>query len=125
MHMQIEIEAIQIAVAERFSLLREELLGQSSKRTIVLPRQIAMYITKRLTHASLPEIGRRFGGKHHTTVMHSIAKVCELKRVDSALDRCVRTLLKELERAPCRLLGVQARGVTEGRRAAAVQDRSR
>jgi hypothetical protein len=86
--------AIQLAVSEHFSISTEELTNHCSKRAVALPRQIAMYIAKCSTDASLPEIGRRFGGKHHTTVMHSIAKVCELKRVDSALDRCVRTPFK-------------------------------
>jgi chromosomal replication initiator protein len=95
MHTQIQIEAIQLAVAERFGLSREELTSRSSKRTIVIPRQVAMYIAKHLTDASIPEIGRRFG-KHHSTVIHSIAKICALQRTDPALDRCVRTLLKEL-----------------------------
>jgi chromosomal replication initiator protein len=97
MNVQVQIEAIQLAVAERFGLSREELTSQSSKRTVALPHQIAMYIAKSLTDPSLPEIGRLFGGKQHTTVMHSIAKISALQRADPTLDRCVRTLLKELE----------------------------
>jgi chromosomal replication initiator protein len=57
-----------------------------------------MYLVKQMTDASLSEIGREFGGKHHTTVMHSIAKVHELRRSDAALDRAISKLLTSLKR---------------------------
>jgi chromosomal replication initiator protein len=57
-----------------------------------VPRQIAMYLAKNLTEASLPEIGRQFGGKHHTTVMHSIGKIDELRRTDKDLNRTINKL---------------------------------
>ena len=62
----------------------------------MLPRQIAMYLAKQMTAASLQEIGREFGGKHHTTVMHSIAKIDEQRHVNKDLNRAISTLLERL-----------------------------
>jgi chromosomal replication initiator protein len=76
------IEAIQQHVARKFGMHVEELNQRSTTRVVVLPRQLAMYLAKQLTDASLVEIGSHFGGKHHTTVMHSIAKIDQLRRVD-------------------------------------------
>jgi chromosomal replication initiator protein len=73
-----------------------ELKQKNNSRQIVVPRQIAMYLAKQLTEASLPEIGRQFGGKHHTTVMHSIAKIDEQRRHDKDLNRTVAKLLETL-----------------------------
>ncbi len=81
---KITIEAIQRAVAESFGMRVAELKQKNNSRQIVVPRQIAMYLAKQLTEASLPEIGRQFGGKHHTTVMHSISKIDEQRRNDRA-----------------------------------------
>ena len=69
-----------------------ELKHKNNSRQIVVPRQIAMYLAKQLTEASLPEIGRQFGGKHHTTVMHSIAKIDDLRRADKDLHRTLNKL---------------------------------
>jgi chromosomal replication initiator protein len=63
---------------------------------VVVPRQIAMYLAKQMTEASLPEIGRQFGNKHHTTVMHSIAKIDELRRTDKDLHRTLNKLQEQL-----------------------------
>ena len=79
---KITIDAIQKAVAENFAMRVSELKQKNNSRAVVVPRQIAMYLAKNLTEASLPEIGRQFGGKHHTTVMHSIGKIDELRRTD-------------------------------------------
>ena len=68
---KVTIESIQKAVAEQFGLRLVEIKAKNNSRSIVYPRQIAMYLAKHLTEASLPEIGRQFGGKHHTTVLHS------------------------------------------------------
>ena len=65
-------------------------------RNVVVPRQIAMYLAKQMTEASLPEIGRQFGNKHHTTVMHSIAKIDELRRTDKDLHRTLNKLQEQL-----------------------------
>jgi chromosomal replication initiator protein len=93
------IEAIQRAVAELFGLIEQELKQKSTRRTVTVPRQIAMYLAKQLTSASLPEIGRHFGDKHHTTVMHSIAKVEEQRATDRDLDHVISKLLKTLNRS--------------------------
>jgi chromosomal replication initiator protein len=63
---------------------------------VVVPRQIAMFLAKQMTEASLPEIGRQFGGKHHTTVMHSIGKIDEMKRTDKDLNRTLTKLMETL-----------------------------
>jgi chromosomal replication initiator protein len=93
---KITIEAIQRAVAENFGMRVAELKQKNNSRQIVVPRQIAMYLAKQLTEASLPEIGRQFGGKHHTTVMHSISKIDEHRRSDKDLNRTVTKLMETL-----------------------------
>src|ERR1700678_2076014 len=93
---KITIETIQRSVAEQFGMRVAELKQKNNSRQIVVPRQIAMYLAKQLTEASLPEIGRQFGGKHHTTVMHSIAKIDEQRRHDKDLNRTVAKLLETL-----------------------------
>ena len=72
---KISIESIQKVVSEQFGLRVAEIKAKNNSRVIVFPRQIAMYMAKHLTDASLPEIGRQFGGKHHTTVLHSVEKI--------------------------------------------------
>jgi chromosomal replication initiator protein len=93
---KITIEAIQRAVAEQFGMRVAELKQKNNSRQIVVPRQIAMYLAKQMTEASLPEIGRQFGGKHHTTVMHSIAKIDEHRRTDKDLNRTINKLMETL-----------------------------
>jgi len=93
---KITIEAIQRAVAEQFGMRVPELKQKNNSRQIVVPRQIAMYLAKQMTEASLPEIGRQFGGKHHTTVMHSIAKIDEQRRQDKDLNRTINKLMETL-----------------------------
>ncbi|WP_263373535.1 chromosomal replication initiator protein DnaA [Granulicella aggregans] len=93
---KISIETIQRTVAENFGMRVAELKQKNNSRQIVVPRQIAMYLAKQLTEASLPEIGRQFGGKHHTTVMHSIAKIDEQKRTDADLSRTLSKLMETL-----------------------------
>ena len=93
---KITIETIQRTVAEQFGMRVAELKQKNNSRQIVVPRQIAMYLAKQLTEASLPEIGRQFGGKHHTTVMHSIGKIDEQRRTDKDLNRTVNKLMEML-----------------------------
>jgi chromosomal replication initiator protein len=93
---KITIEAIQRSVAEHFGMKVPELKQKNNSRQIVVPRQIAMYLAKQMTEASLPEIGRQFGGKHHTTVMHSIAKIDEQRRNDKDLNRTINKLMENL-----------------------------
>jgi chromosomal replication initiator protein len=89
---KITIEAIQRAVAEQFGMRVADLKQKNNSRNVVVPRQIAMYLAKQMTEASLPEIGRQFGNKHHTTVMHSIAKIDEQRRTDKDLHRTLSKL---------------------------------
>src|SRR5712672_453150 len=93
---KITIDAIQKAVAEQFGLRVIEIKAKSNSRAIVFPRQIAMYLAKQMTEASLPEIGRQFGGKHHTTVMHSIDKIDEQRQADKDLNRLLNKLTETL-----------------------------
>jgi chromosomal replication initiator protein len=93
---KVTIDAIQKGVAEHFGMRVSELKQKNNSRAVVVPRQIAMYLAKSLTEASLPEIGRQFGGKHHTTVMHSIGKIDELRRTDKDLNRTINKLQEAL-----------------------------
>ena len=94
---KITIDSIQKAVAEQFGLRSGEIKTKNNSRSIVYPRQVAMYLTKHLTEASLPEIGRQFGGKHHTTVMHSIDKIEEARKSDKDLNRLLNKLTETLQ----------------------------
>src|SRR6185437_12618427 len=84
---RISLENIQKAVAERFQIKQSQLREKSNTKKIVYPRQVAMYLAKELTNASLPEIGRVFGGKHHTTVIHSVNKIEQSRLTDPDLNR--------------------------------------
>jgi chromosomal replication initiator protein len=74
----------------------EELKSKNNSRAVAVPRQVAMYLCKRLTKASFPEIGREFGGKHHTTVMHSVDKIDALQKEDRNFHRTVSDLIDNL-----------------------------
>src|SRR6201995_56949 len=93
---KITIESIQRAVAEQFGMKVSDLKQKNNSRNVVVPRQIAMYLAKQMTEASLPEIGRQFGNKHHTTVMHSIGKIDEQRRTDKDLHRTLNKLQEML-----------------------------
>jgi len=90
---RVTIELIQKKVGEHFNLREQDLKIRSNSKAIAYPRQIAMYLVKQLTSASLPEIGRQFGGKHHTTVLHSIHKIDSLRRNDKDLNRTINKLM--------------------------------
>jgi chromosomal replication initiator protein len=89
---EVSIERIQTAVSERFGLSMEELCGDRRSQNIVYPRQVAMYLSRELTDASLPKIGREFGGRDHTTVIHATSKIARMIRED----RSVYNLVQEL-----------------------------
>lgn len=93
---KVTIESIQKATAEQFGLRLVEIKAKNNSRAIVYPRQIAMYLSKHLTEASLPEIGRQFGGKHHTTVLHSVEKIDEARKNDKDLNRLLNKLTEQL-----------------------------
>ena len=82
---RVRIEDIQRVVARHYNVSKADLLSSRRTRTIVRPRQIAMYLAKVLTPRSLPEIGRRFGGRDHTTVLHAVRKIEELINGDKTL----------------------------------------
>jgi chromosomal replication initiator protein len=73
-----------------------EIKAKNNSRAIVYPRQIAMYLAKHLTEASLPEIGRQFGGKHHTTVLHSVDKIDGTRKTDKDLNRLINKMTEQL-----------------------------
>jgi chromosomal replication initiator protein len=89
---EVSIERIQETVVERFGLSLDELCGEKRSQNIVYPRQVAMYLSRELTDSSLPKIGRHFGGRDHTTVIHATSKIARLIRED----RSVYNLVQEL-----------------------------
>jgi chromosomal replication initiator protein len=89
---RITMESILRAVGERFNLQPNQIKQKTNARNIAYPRQVAMYLIKELTQASLPEIGRAFAGKHHTTVLHSIQKIDKLRQKDPDLNRLLHSL---------------------------------
>ncbi len=92
----ITIEQIQQAVATHYRLRVDELTSKNNARQIAVPRQVAMYLCKRLTKHSFPEIGREFGGKHHTTVIHSVEKIESLVLKDPNFHRVISDLMDNL-----------------------------
>jgi len=94
----ITIEQIQKAVASNYRITAGELVAKSNARQYSLPRQIAMYLCKQLTKHSFPEIGRAFGGKHHTTVMHSVEKIQTQISTDGALRKRVREITETVQK---------------------------
>ncbi len=91
------IEGIQKFVADYYQMKIGELKSRNNSKSVALPRQVAMYLCKSLTSASLPEIGKSFGGKHHSTVIHSIRKVEDLRRTDAVFNNQVNTLMQSLQ----------------------------
>ena len=90
----VTIEIIQKFVADYYNLKLVDLKSRNNSKSVAMPRQIAMYLCKSLTHASLPEIGRSFGGKHHSTVIHSIRKVEDLRKKDSDFNSLMGNFLE-------------------------------
>lgn len=89
---RITMDSVLRAVAERFQLMPSQLKQKTNARNIVHPRQVAMYLIKELTQSSLPEIGRMFSGKHHTTVLHSIQKIDKQRQKDPDLNRLIHSI---------------------------------
>ena len=90
----VTIESIQKFVADYYQLKIADLKSRNNSKSVAMPRQVAMYLCKNLTHASLPEIGRSFGGKHHSTVIHSIKKVEELRKKDQDFNSSMNNFLE-------------------------------
>ncbi len=94
---KVNIEEIQKKVSQHFNVKMSDMSSARRSRTIARPRQIAMYLSKNLTARSLPEIGRRFGNRDHTTVIHAVKKVEELRNKDNSFDEDVQLLIRMLE----------------------------
>jgi chromosomal replication initiator protein len=94
---RLSIEEIQRKVAEHYNVRLSDIIGPKRLRTIARPRQVAMYLSKHLTSRSLPEIGRRFGGRDHTTIMHGVRKIEELMAADNQLADDVQLLKRLLQ----------------------------
>ena len=93
----VTIDTIQKFVSDYYQLKVTELKSKNNSKSVALPRQIAMYLCKTLTHASLPEIGRSFGGKHHSTVIHSINKVETLRKKDPDFNSLIANFLESFK----------------------------
>jgi chromosomal replication initiator protein len=96
---EVSIDRIQATVSERFKLSRDELCGDRRSQNIVYPRQVAMYLSRELTDASLPKIGREFGGRDHTTVIHATSKIARLIREDRSVYNLVQELTARIKQA--------------------------
>jgi chromosomal replication initiator protein len=94
---KITVEEIQRKVSEHYNIRLSDMIGPKRLRTYARPRQIAMYLAKQMTSRSLPEIGRRFGGRDHTTVMHGVKRVEELKVQDGQIAEDLEMLRRALE----------------------------
>ena len=109
---RVRIEDIQKVVSRHFNVSKSDLLSSRRTRTIVRPRQIAMYLSKVMTPRSLPEIGRRFGGRDHTTVLHAVRKIEELTNADRSLGDEVE-LLEEDDRGSADPVGTHQQGTAK------------
>ena len=94
---RVTIDEIQKLVSQHFELKPLDLVSARRARAVARPRQIAMYLAKRLTTRSLPEIGRKFGGRDHSTVIHAVKRIEKLRDTDRDVDNAVRVLMRELE----------------------------
>ena len=94
---KVTVEEIQRKVAEHFNIRMSDMIGPKRQRSIARPRQVAMYLAKKMTTRSLPDIGRRFGGRDHTTVMHGVRRIDELREADSQLAEDLELLRRALE----------------------------
>ncbi|MBT3767129.1 MAG: chromosomal replication initiator protein DnaA, partial [Rhodospirillales bacterium] len=94
---RVTIEEIQKRVASHFNIRMSDMHSARRARSVARPRQVAMYLAKQLTSRSLPEIGRKFGGRDHTTVMHAVRKVDELRESDAGFAEDVELLRRMLE----------------------------
>jgi chromosomal replication initiator protein len=94
---RVSIDDIQKKVSEHFDIKVSDLLSSKRSIDVARPRQIAMYLSKMLTSSSLPEIGRKFGGKDHTTVMHAVKKIEAMQKEDTAFAENVNILKRVLQ----------------------------
>jgi len=92
----ITIELVQRNVCDRYGVKLSELTAKNRTKTVVFPRQVAMYLSRHLTHASLVEVGRAFGGKDHTTVLHAFAKIQALMQEDPTFRKTIEGLIQDI-----------------------------
>jgi chromosomal replication initiator protein len=95
----VSIDKIQELVCERFGVALTELTGDRRSQNIVYPRQVAMYLSRELTDSSLPKIGKEFGGRDHTTVIHATSKIARLIREDRSVYNLVQELTARIKQA--------------------------
>jgi chromosomal replication initiator protein len=93
---KVTVDTIQKTVAEHYALKQADLISERRARAVARPRQVAMWLAKQITTRSLPDIGRRFGGRDHTTVLHAVRRIEELKQQDPSIARDVEVLLRKL-----------------------------
>jgi chromosomal replication initiator protein len=94
---KVSVEEIQRKVSEHYNIRLSDMVGPKRLRSYARPRQVAMYLCKKMTSRSLPEIGRRFGGRDHTTVMHGVKRIEELKQNDGQIAEDLELLRRSLE----------------------------
>src|SRR5438093_2420579 len=97
---EVSVERIQETVIERFGISMQELVGDRRSQAIVYPRQVAMYLCRELTDSSLPKIGKKFGGRDHTTVIHATSKIAKLIQEDRSVYNLVQELTARIKQAP-------------------------
>ena len=93
---KVTVDLIQKTVAEHYALKQADLISERRARAVARPRQVAMWLAKQITTRSLPDIGRRFGGRDHTTVLHAVRRIEQLKAEDPVLAQDVEVLLRKL-----------------------------
>jgi chromosomal replication initiator protein len=93
---RVTVDQIQKVVAEHYQMKQSDLISERRARAVARPRQVAMWLAKQITTRSLPDIGRRFGGRDHTTVLHAVRRIEALKGEDASIARDVDVLLRKL-----------------------------
>jgi len=93
---RVTVDEIQKVTSEHYGLKQADLISAGRARALARPRQAAMWLAKQLTTRSLPDIGRRFGGRDHTTVLHAVRRIDELRAADPQLARDLETLTRKL-----------------------------
>ena len=96
---EVTIPRIQEAVSERFGVTLDELVSPRRSQAVAYPRRVAMYLSRELTDSSLPKIGREFGGRDHTTVIHATSKITRLIREDRSVYNLVQELTARIKQA--------------------------
>jgi chromosomal replication initiator protein len=96
---EVSIQRIQETVSDRFGVSLDELCGDKRSQNIVYPRQVAMYLSRELTDSSLPKIGKEFGGRDHTTVIHATSKIARLIKEDRSVYNLVQELTARIKQA--------------------------